>query len=540
MIIFSLMPNFDIWSFIAGLGIFLLGISQMEGGLKNLAGKSFRHFIRTHTNNPFKAILVGVFITAILQSSSVVSLMVLAFVGARIIPLRNAIAIILGTNIGTTVTGWIVASIGFKFPIDAFALPFLGIGGILVTFFNARPFVSEFGRLLVGFGALFLGLDFMKTAIDVATIETSFFEELDMWPQLFFPIGVILTAVIQSSSATMAITLSALYAGVIPLEVAAAVVIGSDLGTTTTVVIGGMKGSHVKRQVAFGHVGFNLIAGTLALILLYPLIYFVQDILSIKDPLFQLVAFHSTFNILGVIILLPFLSKFANYLKRLVKRKTRTLSPLILTVPPEVVEGAIEALRLEGKEMSSLVSKLQSSAFSSLEKTSSSSVFAKRGSGTLDLYREIQLKEGELIDYYLKIQSNEMGEKDTEKLQHLVSAIKHLSLAAKSIRSVTHTIDGLSDADSDDEIVLITMMRDQLIDFEMALSESNDQSILENKMNHDYRKNVEYIYGLIGKKVLRKDELTSVLHLNSQIKQYKHYRIESDSAFIAEPESIKK
>ena len=107
------MPDFDLWSFVAGLGIFLLGISQMESGLKNLAGKSFRHFIRTQTQNPIKAILVGVFITAILQSSSVVSLMVLAFVGAGIIPLRNAIAIILGTNIGTTITGWIVASVGF-------------------------------------------------------------------------------------------------------------------------------------------------------------------------------------------------------------------------------------------------------------------------------------------------------------------------------------------------------------------------------------------------------------------------------------------
>lgn len=530
------MPDLDIWSFIAGLGIFLLGINQMEGGIKNLAGRSFRGFIRKHTNNPVKAIFVGLIITAIVQSSSVVSLMVLAFVGARIIPLRNAIAIILGTNIGTTVTGWIVASIGFKFPIDAFALPFLGIGGILVTFFSARPFFSEIGRLLVGFGALFLGLDFMKTAIDVATIETSFFEELDMCPQLFFPIGVLLTAVIQSSSATMAITLSALYAGVIPLEVAAAVVIGSDLGTTTTVVIGGLKGSHVKRQVAFGHVGFNVIAAVLALILLYPLIYFVQEVLMINEPLFQLVAFHSTFNILGVIVLLPFLPKFANYLKRLVKPKKKSLSPMILTVPPEVVEGAIEALRLEGKEMGTLVSTMQSAAFSSLETKSSMSVFSKRGTGTLDLYREIQLKEGELIDYYLKIQSNEMEEKDAQKLQQLVSAIKHLSLAAKSIKSVTHTIDSLSDADSEEEIALISMMRAQLREFETMLMETNDLSILENKMNQDYRKNVEFIYGLIGKKVLRKDELTSVLHLNSQVKQYKHYRIESNSAFNVEPE----
>lgn len=363
MIIFSLIPDFDIWSFVAGLGIFLLGISQMECGLKNLAGKSFRHFIRTQTQNPIKAILVGVFITAFLQSSSVVSLMVLAFVGAGIIPLRNAIAIILGTNIGTTITGWIVASIGFKFPIDAFALPFLGIGGILITFLSSRVFFSEIGRLLVGFGALFLGLDLMKTAIDVASIETSFLGDLNIWPQLFFPIGIIMTAVIQSSSATMAITLSALYAGVIPIEVAAAIVIGSDLGTTTTVLLGGLKGNHVKRQVAYGHVGFNVIAGTVALILLYPILYFVQDILSVEDPLFQLVVFHISFNLLGVLIVLPFLGKFTRQMERFVKPKKETLSPLLSTVPTEVTEGAIEAMRQEGQDLLERVKTYRYEAF---------------------------------------------------------------------------------------------------------------------------------------------------------------------------------
>ena len=149
----------------------------------------------------------------------------------------------------------------------------------------------------------------------------------------------------------------------------------------------------------------------------------------------------------------------------------------------------------------------------------------------MDLYREIQMKEGELIDYYLKIQSNEMNEEDTKKLQKLVSAIKHLSLAAKSIKSVTHTIESLSDADSDEEVKLVSMMKEQLGVFEKTLKETNDISTLENKMNLDYRQNVEYIYGLIARKVLRKDELTSVLHLNSQVKHYKHYRIESSSAF---------
>lgn len=512
------MPDLDIWSFIAGLGIFLLGINQMEGGIKNLAGRSFRRFIRKHTSNPIKAVFVGLIITAIVQSSSVVSLMVLAFVGARIIPLRNAIAIILGTNIGTTVTGWIVASIGFKFPIDAFALPFLGIGGILVTFFSARPFFSEIGRLLVGFGALFLGLDYMKTAIDVASIETSFFENIDLWPQLFFPIGVILTAVIQSSSATMAITLSALYAGVIPLEVAAAVVIGNDLGTTTTVVIGGLKGSHVKRQVAFGHVGFNLIAGTLALLLLYPLIYFVQEVLMIEEPLFQLVAFHSSFNMLGVIVLLPFLSRFADYLKRLVKPKKKTLSPLILNVPPQITEGAIEALKKEALDLSNRVRNYAKHIING-DSQSEKSLFASRSANLLDEYRNIQLKEGELISYFLKVQQNEINDEQSVEIQKQVSAIKNLSMAAKSLKNVVHTIKALKIGEDRLEIELDKALQSQLESFYDSMSQSETDA--EITINKDYRENVGVIYEMLEKKVIREDELTSFLHMNSELRQFK-------------------
>ena len=512
------MPDFDIWSFIAGLGIFLLGISQMEGGLKNLAGKSFRHFIRTQTQNPIKAILVGVIITAILQSSSVVSLMVLAFVGAGIIPLRNAIAIILGTNIGTTITGWIVASIGFKFPIDAFALPFLGIGGILITFLSSRVFFSEIGRLLVGFGALFLGLDFMKTAIDVATIETSFLGDLNVWPQLFFPIGVIMTAIIQSSSATMAITLSALYAGVIPIEVAAAIVIGSDLGTTTTVLLGGLKGNHVKRQVAYGHVGFNVIAGTIALILLYPLLYFVQDVLAVKDPLFQLVVFHSSFNILGVLVVLPFLGKFTRKMEQMVKPKKESLSPLLSTVPTEVTEGAIEAIRKEGTELLERVKTYRFEAFKIEQKGITETMFAKRSTSLLEQYRKIQLKEGELITYYLKVQRNEMSESESEHLQKLVSAIKNLTLAAKSIKGVMHTIVVLKDGEKPEEIALKKAIQTQFNRFYEILDE--DATDTDIHINRSYRENVNAIYQMVENSTLRKDELTSFLHLNSQIKQY--------------------
>lgn len=246
----SMIPNIDIWFFIAGLGVFLLGINQMEGGIKSLAGKSFRKYMRSYTRNPFYGILIGTIITAILQSSSVVSLMTIAFVGAGIIPLKNAVGVIFGANLGTTATGWIVASIGFKFPIESFALPVLGVGGILVTLFSNRIFFTELGRFLIGFGALFTGIAFMKDAIDVTNIDANTITQFSIPVHLYFIVGVFLTAIIQSSSATMAITLSGLYAGLIPLDIAAAIVVGGSLGTTITVLLGTLGGNSIKKQVA--------------------------------------------------------------------------------------------------------------------------------------------------------------------------------------------------------------------------------------------------------------------------------------------------
>lgn len=520
------MPDIDVWIFIAGLGIFLLGIGQMEAGIKNFAGKSFRHFLKKHTQNPIKAILVGVFITAIMQSSSVVSLMVLAFVGAGIIPLRNAIGIIFGTNLGTTMTGWIVASIGFKFPIDAFALPFLGIGGILITFFSKRVLFPEIGRFLVGFGALFMGLDYMKSAVDLDTVSMSFFENTAFIPHLFFPIGIIMTAIIQSSSATMAITLSALYAGIIPIEVAAAIVIGSDLGTTTTVILGGLKGSFVKRQVAFGHVGFNLVSAALALILLYPLLYLVIDIFAIEDPLFQLVAFHSSFNLVGILVLTPFIGPFSRVLQRVVRQKKVTLTPILDQVPSEITEGAIEAIRQEGDELLERIKNFRFSVFNEEKKTFSQ--LFDTPITVIDQYRDIQQKEGEIIAYFLKINQEKLTVEDSHKLHDFIHGIKRMTLSAKNLKNVLHTINALKESDHPKFEKLKSLIQQQYSEFYDVLKSSElNSDILINNIERDYRENVQLIYQLVQDDIISTNELTSYLHLNSEIKSFKENFLEA-------------
>ena len=188
--------QFDIWKFIAGLGLFLFGMFMLEEGIKALSGRAFKKFLRKHTKNKIKAILSGTFITAIVQSSSVVSLMTLAFVGAGVIKLTNAIGIILGSNLGTTMTGWVVATLGFKLDIESFALPCIGIGGLGLIFLARSDRFSNISKLVVGFGFLFLGLNYMKLSIsDLAeTFDIGMYADYSLI--VFAMIGLVLTAII--------------------------------------------------------------------------------------------------------------------------------------------------------------------------------------------------------------------------------------------------------------------------------------------------------------------------------------------------------
>ena len=289
--------DIDIWRLAAGLGLFLFGMHQLEQALKLLTGRPFKKFLREHTQHPLKGVLAGAASTAALQSSSVVSLIVLAFVGTGIISLSSAIGIVFGSNLGTTATGWIVATVGFKLDIEALALPLVAVGGLGVVWTKPGSKRAGVSHLFAGFGLMLMGLEFMKTG---AISATSLFdpERLAAYPPIVFLLtGFVVTALIQSSSATIMITLSALYAGVIPLQSAAAVAIGADLGTTITALLGALAGSMDKRRVAVAIIIFNVVTDTIAFLALQPLLHFITVVVGLTDPLFALVGFHSLFNL---------------------------------------------------------------------------------------------------------------------------------------------------------------------------------------------------------------------------------------------------
>lgn len=435
---------FNVWAFLAGLGIFLLGMIMIEGALTVLGGRSFKKFLRKHTGHPVKAILSGTVVTAILQSSSVVSLMVLALVGAGIIELYNAIGIILGSNLGTTFTGWVVAYIGFQFDIESFALPFIAIGVLLMVFFAGKEKIYNFGNLLGGFGFLFLGLDYMKSSIELLAQNFDLAPFIAYGPYLLFFVGFALAAIIQSSSAVMVIALSALNAGMIPLVAAGAMVIGSDLGTTITVVFGGIQGTPAKKQVALGQFLFNLIVDVLALAFLYPLIHFITVVLGFTNPLMALVAFHSSFNILGILIFLPFLKVFARFLNKKFTKEQTHIAKFITNVPAEVPEIAIESLQKEIRHLVERVFLLQISILeiepSTFNRNTLVPLKEEMEEAPITQYEKIKELEGELVEFYVDIQNEQLERKDSMRLKQLILAIRYAMSAAKGVKDVSHNI----------------------------------------------------------------------------------------------------
>ena len=437
--------EFDIWRLAAGLGLFLFGMHQLEQALKLLAGRSFKKFLREHTEHPVKGVLAGVVATAALQSSSVVSLIVMAFVGTGIISLASGLGIVFGSNLGTTATGWIVATIGFKLDIEALALPFIAVGGLGVVWSAPATPRAGFSHLLAGFGLMLMGLEFMKGG---AISATELFDpgQLAAYPLIVFLLaGLLITALIQSSSATIMITLSALYAGAIPLPSAAAVAIGADLGTTITAMLGALAGADEKKRVAIGIVIFNVVTDIVAFIFLSPILRFVTAIIGIADPLFALVAFHSMINLIGIVIFLPSIPYMSGELSRRFGKVDESLLRHIRKSDLAVPEAAVENV---SRETSRLID--QSAALNQItfglppSMTFYDSADDRRGNALFgpaadyDVgYAGIKQLEGEILEYALRLQKERLDIAESARLGQIIPALRNAVHAAKCLRD-TH------------------------------------------------------------------------------------------------------
>ena len=317
---FWISPDFKEIS--AGVAIFLFGMLTLEEGFKSFSGGTLENILQKSTDKLHKSISFGFIATAIMQSSSLVSVLTISFIGAGLIGLSQGIGIILGANIGTTTGAWLMAGFGLKVKISAYAMPMLVFGIILI--FQKAKALKGMGYILAGLGFLFLGIHYMKdgfeafkASVDLASFAVDGFKGL----MIFIGIGILATVIMQSSHATIVLILAALSVGQITYENALALTIGANIGTTITAVIGSLSSNIDGKRLAGAHFIFNIITAIIAIVFidqLMSIVTIISDSLGIdKDNhTLRLAVFDSFFKIMGVIIFIPFVDKLVNFLQK--------------------------------------------------------------------------------------------------------------------------------------------------------------------------------------------------------------------------------
>lgn len=335
-----------ITAIIGGIGLFILGMILMTEGLKSLAGDTLRRGFSRFTGGRISSILSGAGITALVQSSHATIIATIGFVSAGLITFEQSLGIILGAHLGTTSTGWLVSILGMKLKFGALALPVVGVGAFLRLLGKDR--VASAGLVCAGFGVIFFGIDVLQGGMKnlAGYIDLTGLGETGLVNRLILvAIGVAMTVVMQASSAAVVTTMAALGSGAIDLVQAAALVIGQNIGTTLTAAIAGIGATSSARRTAAAHILFNVVTGIIAFVILPYFLSFVQTamgVFGIVDPAITLAAFHSAFNILGIIVILPFIGTFSKLLIRIIPERgpylTRHLDSSVITLPSVALE----------------------------------------------------------------------------------------------------------------------------------------------------------------------------------------------------------
>lgn len=518
------------WKFLAGLGLFLYGMTLLEYVLKNLSGRSFKLFLRKYTQNLPNAIIGGALITGLIQSSSVVALFVLALVEAGTITFRNALGVILGSNVGSTMTSWIVATVGFKIDIESYALLIVGIFALGMFFVHEQKRLYNHFRLFFSFGILFLGLGFMKDSSEhfVANLDFTAYSQYGLW--IFVVIGFAATVLVQSSSATVAVTLTALFAEAIRFPMAVAIVIGSELGTTIKIILASLQGTSDKKRVAWGNFIFNFVTCAVAFIFLSEFIQFIQNGVGIKDPLIGLVFFQTSMNIFTIVFFVPFINVFSNWLSKRFKEKDGKNQSFISANLPVIPDLAIDVLVHESENLLKKTLGFLRNIFK-LDKKKSN----HRGLGSLvgshvsvhDLYAKLKQTEGAILEYYTTIQTSGLGEHQFALVNQYIAATRYCIRAAKTMKDIHHN---LKDFESTANDTLYNQYQDVQknwsafdLEFHNLMDIQNQSSLFEELalvMKEAFRskqKQTLKIFEILRKKELNEFEISTLMNVHHEM-----------------------
>jgi phosphate:Na+ symporter len=521
------------WQLLAGLSLFLYGMFHLEDSLKQQEGRSFKLFLKKHTKNKLSAIFSGTLVTAVLQSSSIVNLMVLSFVGAGILSMRNAIGVVLGANIGGTVNSWLVALLGFKIDMGAATMPIIGIAGIgLVVFKNKKDYYNVC-RFILGFGLLFLGLDYMKLSMDNAIANFDFKPYLKYHKIVFLLIGFVITALIQTSAATIVIVLGALNAKIIPLETAVAVVLGAELGTTVKIVIGSIGGIAAKKRVALANGMFNIVSTMFGFVMLGTIVKFLEHVVGIKDPLIILVAFQSFINITGAVLFYFFLNKLGDFLERSFVKNEKFATIFLQNATPELPDTATEVFE---KEVNAFIKRVllineEIFAFEQIKgkdyiETNSKLIFEPNIT-LLEKYDVIKKAEGEMLQFYAHVLDENIDKESLNKLNHLLASVRSALFAAKSLKDIIQNVKEFSNSSAELKFNRFKDYQKAIDQFNTTLREilqeptrektSNNLQELLLKVENDYQQDVIKTYQQVNKGDLKEIDISTVFNLNKEV-----------------------
>lgn len=440
-----------IFGVIGGLGLFLYGMKLMSEGLQKTSGNGLKKILEKLTSNRIIGTAVGAVVTSIIQSSSATTVMVVGFVNAGLMSLTQALSVILGANIGTTITAQIIA-----FKVSAISLPAIGIGAIIVLFIN-KPTVKYIGEIILGFGLLFYGMDIMTKAFVPLSKSQAFidiFAQFSHQPILAVLAGTITTLIVQSSSATLGITIALASTGVLDFNGAAALVLGENIGTTITANIAAINANRVAKQAALGHFLFNTIGVIYMIILLSPFIAFINaitpgDVYSVAtgepNPYAarHIANLHTMFNIINTLVFLPFLPLLAKLCEKIIKPDPKMKDlPKIVHLSDAMISTPEIAVRLAKEEtvrmFETSLNILDYSKNALLKSDKESATFAKDLSPHLDLF------DAEINNFLLKLSSKTLSDKakkDIRSITHAIEEIKQIGERGEKIIKISQKLD---------------------------------------------------------------------------------------------------
>ena len=364
-----------VFQMLGSLGLILYGMKMMSDGIQKSAGESLHRTLNFMTGNRFLAVLTGIVVTGIVQSSGATTVMTVSFVNAGMLSLQQAIGVIFGANIGTTVTAWIVSLLGFKFSIASIAIPAFGIGYFLTFFKKLKK--DNLGEAIMGFGLLFTGLDFLASAVPNISGEHialfSLFRQTGIHSIIIGVIlGLVLTVFLHSSSATTAVLLTMAHTGVVGWEFSAAVILGSNVGSTVDAVLASIGTKLNARRAAAVHVLFNVAGSVFTLAFFTPFLSLVDLICPSSSLMTKIAVFHTLFNVINTLVAIPFVNQIAKFVCWLIKpRENEEPARYVLTFQAPgmkenteayVLRAEVEILKMSNivREMFSLLRSLLS------------------------------------------------------------------------------------------------------------------------------------------------------------------------------------